>query len=124
MGAVKGLFTGKSIEIPAVKGLDFSIRQGEAVGLIGENGAGKSTTVKMLTGILTPSSGSVKVLGLTPAKEREKLALQIGVVFGQKAAGSSGTLRSAKALICSGPCTRSLTAPSKSPPKKPSTCWN
>lgn len=83
-GALKGLFSGRSIEIKAVTGLDFSIAQGEAVGLIGENGAGKSTTVKMLTGILVPSSGDIKVLGVTPWKERQKLALQIGVVFGQR----------------------------------------
>jgi ABC-2 type transport system ATP-binding protein len=84
LGALKGLFSGRSVEVPAVKGLNFSISQGEAVGLIGENGAGKSTTVKMLTGILVPSSGELKVLGLTPWRERQKLALQIGVVFGQR----------------------------------------
>src|SRR6185369_3689916 len=66
LGALKGLFSGRSIKVPAVTGLDFSISPGEAVGLIGENGAGKSTTVKMLTGILVPSSGNLKVLGLTP----------------------------------------------------------
>ena len=51
---------------------------------LGPNGAGKSTTIKMLTGILHPTSGEAKVLGLTPWREREKLAFRIGAVFGQK----------------------------------------
>ncbi len=57
---------------------------GELLGFIGPNGAGKSTTIKMLTGILHPSSGGARVLGFTPWKEREKLAFQIGTVFGQR----------------------------------------
>jgi ABC-2 type transport system ATP-binding protein len=83
-GAVKGLFTHKSIQVPAVTGLDFTIAPGESVGLIGENGAGKSTTVKMLTGILVPSGGHLKVLGHVPSRERRQLAIKIGVVFGQR----------------------------------------
>ncbi|MES2200756.1 MAG: ATP-binding cassette domain-containing protein [candidate division FCPU426 bacterium] len=84
LGAFKGVFSSKSVEVPAVRGLDFIIQPGEAVGLIGENGAGKSTTVKMLTGILVPSQGSVTVLGRVPSRERQKLAIEIGVVFGQR----------------------------------------
>ncbi len=83
-GAVKGFLSGASEPVPAVQGLDFTIHRGERVGLIGENGAGKSTTLKMLTGILVPTSGSVEVLGLTPWKQRQRLALDIGVVFGQR----------------------------------------
>lgn len=51
------------------------------VGYIGENGAGKSTTIKMLTGILTPTSGEITVNGMNPHKEREKFAQTIGVVL-------------------------------------------
>jgi len=54
------------------------------IGYIGSNGAGKSTTVKMLTGILEPSSGKIEVNGLNPSKNRKKNAMNIGVVFGQK----------------------------------------
>jgi ABC-2 type transport system ATP-binding protein len=54
------------------------------VGYIGENGAGKSTTIKMLTGILTPTSGEIIVNGMNPHKEREKFVQTIGVVFGQR----------------------------------------
>ena len=83
-GAVKGVFFSRAQVIPAVKDLGFRINQGEQVGLIGENGAGKSTTVKMLCGILVPSAGDVRVLGHQPWKERRQLAARIGVVFGQK----------------------------------------
>src|SRR5258708_31244156 len=52
LGAVKSLFASKTQEFQAVKNISFSIKRGERVGLIGENGAGKSTTLKMLTGII------------------------------------------------------------------------
>ena len=45
---------------------------------------GKSTTIKMLTGILQNTEGSINVLGLNPAKDRKKLSYKIGTVFGQK----------------------------------------
>jgi len=83
-GAVKGVFSSVHERVPAVKGLTFTIKRGEQVGLIGENGAGKSTTVKMLCGILLPSAGKVSVLGYVPWKQRRQLAARIGVVFGQK----------------------------------------
>ena len=68
----------------AVKGINFEIKEGELVGYIGENGAGKSTTIKMLTGLLTPTSGKVTVNGIIPYKERIKNNKNIGAVFGQK----------------------------------------
>jgi ABC-2 type transport system ATP-binding protein len=70
--------------VSAVDGIDLAIDVGEMVGYIGPNGAGKSTTLKMLTGVLTPSAGQVSVCGLTPVPQRTKLALRIGVVFGQR----------------------------------------
>src|SRR5690606_26193428 len=48
------------------------------------NGAGKSTTIKMLTGILVPTSGSLTVGGYVPYEERERFVQNIGVVFGQR----------------------------------------
>ncbi len=84
LGALKGVFSSRAENVPAVKGLSFRIKPGEQVGLIGENGAGKSTTVKMLCGILVPSRGQVRVLGYTPFEQRRQLAARIGVVFGQK----------------------------------------
>jgi ABC-2 type transport system ATP-binding protein len=83
-GALRGLFSAEKREIVALKRLSLSVGLGEAVGLIGENGAGKSTTMKMLTGILRPSGGELRVLGHQPSKERKELAMKIGVVFGQR----------------------------------------
>ena len=71
-------------DLTAVDGMTFRIEPGEAVGYIGANGAGKSTTIKMLTGILAPTSGSARTCGLDPMRERRRLARRIGVVFGQR----------------------------------------
>lgn len=71
-------------EVKAVDGITFDVKTGEFLALIGPNGAGKSTTIKMLTGILTPSSGSINVCDYTPHAERQRLAYQIGTVFGQR----------------------------------------
>jgi ABC-2 type transport system ATP-binding protein len=70
--------------VAAVDGVTFSIQPGECVGYIGANGAGKSTTIKMLTGILVPTSGRVRVCGLDPVAQRTTLARRIGAVFGQR----------------------------------------
>lgn len=74
----------RSRTVHAVRDVSFTVEQGEAVGYIGANGAGKSTTIKMLTGILVPSSGRVTVCGLQPVPQRQALARKIGVVFGQR----------------------------------------
>jgi ABC-2 type transport system ATP-binding protein len=83
-GAVKGLFNPQYRDKTAVDGISFKLDAGEIVGYIGVNGAGKSTTIKMLTGVLMPTSGSVKVLGRDPHKQRVDNAKDIGVVFGQR----------------------------------------
>ncbi|SDS87204.1 ABC transporter ATP-binding protein [Microlunatus soli] len=70
--------------VHAVDGITASITAGEACGYIGANGAGKSTTIKMLTGILVPSSGRVRTCGFDPVPQRRTLAREIGVVFGQR----------------------------------------
>jgi viologen exporter family transport system ATP-binding protein len=70
--------------LTAVDGLTVRVEPGEAVGYIGANGAGKSTTIKMLTGILVPTAGSVLTCGLRPVPDRRRLARQVGVVFGQR----------------------------------------
>ncbi len=83
-GAVRGLFNPKFEDKTAVNQISFKVDAGEIVGYIGVNGAGKSTTIKMLTGVLMPSGGSVKVLGRDPHKQRVDNARDIGVVFGQR----------------------------------------
>lgn len=84
IGYFKNLIKPKYKEFTAVKGINFNIEEGELVGYIGENGAGKSTTIKMLTGLLTPTSGNVKVNGLIPNEKRIENNKNIGAVFGQK----------------------------------------
>lgn len=83
-GAVKSFFTKEQTVTRAVDDVSFHIDEGEVVGYIGANGAGKSTTIKMMTGILTPTSGEVHVNGIIPYENRQKNAMDIGVVFGQK----------------------------------------
>jgi ABC-2 type transport system ATP-binding protein len=83
-GAVKALFRPRYEGKTAVDGISFGVEPGEIVGYIGVNGAGKSTTIKMLTGILVPSGGRVRVLGRDPHRERVANSRDIGVVFGQR----------------------------------------
>lgn len=64
--------------------ISFEVAQGEFVAYAGANGAGKSTTMKILSGILQPNLGSVQVLGMSPAKNRVELMRHIGVLFGQR----------------------------------------
>ena len=83
-GMIKSLFSRKYEEVKAVDDISFEIEQGEIVGYIGANGAGKSTTIKMMCGILYPTSGSVTVNGMGFENERQKINKEMGVVFGQK----------------------------------------
>jgi ABC-2 type transport system ATP-binding protein len=83
-GAFQDLFRREYRHVTAVKDISFQIPKGEICGYIGENGAGKSTTIKMLTGILVPTAGEINVNGFVPYKEREKFVNGIGVVFGQR----------------------------------------
>ena len=83
-GAIKGLFSNEKVSKIAVDDISFSIKKGEIVGYIGSNCAGKSTTIKMMTGILTPTKGECLVDGLNPSENRKENAQNIGVVFGQR----------------------------------------
>ena len=83
-GYLKNLIKPKYKEFTAVNNINFNINEGELVGYIGENGAGKSTTIKMLTGLLTPTSGQVVVNGIVPNEKRIENNKNIGAVFGQK----------------------------------------
>ena len=83
-GAIKGLFSNEKVRKVAVDDISFSIGKGEIVGYIGSNGAGKSTTIKMMTGILNPTTGTCLVDGIDPSKNRKENAQNIGVVFGQR----------------------------------------
>ncbi len=81
---VKSFFKREKVRINAVDGVSFEIERGSICGILGPNGAGKSTTIKMLCGALFPTSGSIDVIGCSPARDRMKYVKKIGAVFGQK----------------------------------------
>lgn len=83
-GSVKALFKPKKEIVTAVDDISFHVPKGEILGFIGPNGAGKSTVIKMLTGILTPTSGECRINGQIPQNNRQKYVKEIGVVFGQR----------------------------------------
>lgn len=62
----------------AVDNLNLHIRRGEIFGFLGPNGCGKSTTIRMLTGLLSPSEGSVQVLGQVLPQGGERVRTRIG----------------------------------------------
>ena len=78
----KGVFKKKHEIVEAVKGISFEVEFGELFGLLGPNGAGKTTTIKMLTTLLTPTSGAAKVLGFDVAKDVIDIRRRIGIIFG------------------------------------------
>jgi ABC-2 type transport system ATP-binding protein len=83
-GLLHSLFRPEYMIRRAVNNISLDINEGEIIGYVGANGAGKSTTIKMLTGILQPTSGIIEVAGFDPWKQRRDNARNIGVVFGQR----------------------------------------
>lgn len=83
-GSFKALFKPDYEIVTAVDDISFEVPKGEILGFIGPNGAGKSTVIKMLTGILTPTSGECVINNQNPNKNRKKYVKEIGVVFGQR----------------------------------------
>ena len=77
---VKGL-TKKYKEHTAVKGIDFNVKEGEFFAFLGENGAGKSTTINMLCTILSKTEGDVRIFGHELGKEDDRIRELIGIVF-------------------------------------------
>ena len=78
----KGVFRKTKNIVEAVKGISFDVDYGELFGLVGPNGAGKTTTIKMLTTLLTPTSGNAEVLGYDIAKDIMEIRRRIGIIFG------------------------------------------
>lgn len=84
-GSVKSLFHRKWELKNALNEVSFKINEGELVGLVGANGAGKTTIVKLLAGIIHPSTGTATVLGFKPWERKNEFRKQIGLLMGQKA---------------------------------------
>lgn len=70
-------------ELVAVNNISFEIKKGEFFGLLGANGAGKSTTIECILGTKIPGTGKIEVLGLNPIKNRKQLFEKVGVQFQQ-----------------------------------------
>ncbi len=65
-------------KVEAVRGLDLDVPRGEIFGLIGPDGAGKTTTIRMLAGVMKPTSGSATVSGIDTNRQAERLRHQVG----------------------------------------------
>ena len=83
-GAFHSFFNRKYETFHALKDISVQIEDGEILGILGENGAGKTTLIKLLVGLLHPSSGEVNINGFTPWNRKSDFLKQISVVMGQK----------------------------------------
>src|SRR5512136_941246 len=80
--ACRGLrkqYKGRGGIVDAVNGLDLEIHRGECFGLLGPNGAGKTTTIEIFEGLMAPTSGDVRVLGMHWGKHDRALRQRIGI---------------------------------------------
>jgi ABC-2 type transport system ATP-binding protein len=74
-------YTGRGGDVEAVRGVDLHVREGEVFGFLGPNGAGKSTTVRMLTTLMTITSGSARVAGVDVTADPDAARRRIGVAL-------------------------------------------
>lgn len=79
--ALMKTYKGRDGEIEAVRGVDLDVASGEVFGFLGPNGAGKSTTIRMLTTLMTITSGSAQVAGVDVASEPDKVRRKLGVAL-------------------------------------------
>lgn len=82
--AIRGLFKREYKEVRAVRGINLSIEQGEFVAFLGPNGSGKTTTLKLLSGVIVPTSGTASVMGFIPWERRNEYRRRFALVMGQK----------------------------------------
>ena len=84
-GSLRALFWRQWEEKRALDNVSLDVQAGEIVGLLGANGAGKTTLVKIMAGIIHPTSGTVSVLGHTPWQRKNAFRRRIALIMGQKA---------------------------------------
>ena len=83
-GTLKHFFRRNTKKLNVIKDISFAIKEGEIVGFLGANGAGKTTILKMLCGLIYPSEGSILVSGYIPYRRKENFLKKITLIMGQK----------------------------------------
>lgn len=68
-------------ELRAVDNLSFTVNSGEVFGFLGQNGAGKSTTIRMLLSLVRPSAGTIEIMGMDLVKHRKEILRQVGAII-------------------------------------------
>ncbi|AFY03165.1 ABC transporter ATP-binding protein [Bdellovibrio bacteriovorus] len=84
INSLKGFVNRKHVSKVALDKTTLKIESGQIVGLVGANGAGKTTLLKMLSGLVTPTSGDARVLGFRPWERKNEFLRQISILLGQK----------------------------------------
>ncbi len=83
-GTIKHFFKRQTKSLKVIKDISFKIKEGEIIGFLGANGAGKTTILKMLCGLIYPSEGSIIVSGYLPYRRKENFLKNISLIMGQK----------------------------------------
>lgn len=78
----KGIFKRKRQIVQVIKDVSFTVNKGEIYGLLGQNGAGKTTIIKILLSLLLPTSGDVRIMGYDVITESKYFSQKINFVFG------------------------------------------
>ncbi|MEM6363989.1 MAG: ABC transporter ATP-binding protein [Planctomycetota bacterium] len=83
-GSIRGLFKREFKQVDAVRSINLSVDQGEFVAFLGPTGAGKTTTLKLLSGVIQPTGGTATVMGFVPWKRDNEYRRRFALVMGQK----------------------------------------
>ena len=83
-GALKSFFKRDYYQFHALRNISLNINEGEIIGILGENGAGKTTLIKLMVGLLHPTSGSIVIDDYNPWKRNHEFLKKISIVMGQK----------------------------------------